>query len=473
MYDGSASIDSFMNSYNLVKGYAINRFSDEYIFEHKGALTHTQASEIYKYFATNKDSAQQKAIDDLKLKHQKSPFEFGKVDDSVIDYNNTNAEGKVNWKDLNDNQKNAIVIVGTIAQQSGLDVELIIDGYERGINGAFEISGNKILIDVYAGMDKVVGSKWDNLILPTLSHEMTHWMKDKSPVLYRKYESYVFETLMQGGKTETQILDERRRKLEKAHPGVNYTDAQVRDEVVARASEDMLGKSEVIKGFVDSLSNEEKKTFVDKVKEFLRNIKEWFNSYLSKVKSSAPEAKSIREATNRIDEQIKMWDEMLKSSIETNQALKNEGVNIADIIGKDVSSHDIQFNERLIEKHKDMLSNNYSEDAAIDLESLMARYEKVIDIWKTLGGELNSKFLKEWNEKVGTDRTFSIFKAQAGYKYNVELSSMCKKGIPLFEAIDTIVKEEVMRQLNTQSFGKAEKEILYDILKKHNFEMFF
>lgn len=326
IYDDSISVDSFMNSYNLVKDYAINRFSDDYVFAHKGSLTHTQASAIYGHFISDKDASRQKYLDDLKLKHKNAPFQFGNFDDSVIDYNNSNTKGKVNWKDLNNNQKSAIAIVGTIAQQSGLDVELILDGYERGIHGAFEISGNKILIDVYAGMDKVLGSNFDNFILPTLSHEMTHWMKEKAPELYRKYDEYVFETLMKNGETEGQILSKRRLKMQKAHPGVNYTDAQVRDEVIARASEDMLGKSEVIKGFVDTLSTNEKKTFVEKIKEILQNIKDWFNSYLDKVSSKAPEAKKIREATDRIDGQIKLWDAMLKSSIETNQVLQNEGI---------------------------------------------------------------------------------------------------------------------------------------------------
>ena len=118
-----------------------------------------------------------------------------------------------------------------------------------------------------------------------------------------------------------------------------------------------------------------------------------------------------------------------------------------------------------------MLENNYSEDATLPLDTLLARYNKIVDMWKKLGGELNSQFLEDWNNKVGTDRTFSVFKAQAGYKYNVELSSMCKKGIPLFEAIDKIVKDEAMKELRTKNLGKAEKEILYDILKENNFDI--
>ena len=138
---------------------------------------------------------------------------------------------------------------------------------------------------------------------------------------------------------------------------------------------------------------------------------------------------------------------------------------------KHLKNKDVLYNLSAVESHKSNLEKQYSNDATISLETLTERYDKVIDIWKKLGGELNSKFLNEWNNKVGKDRAFTVFKAQAGYKYNVELSSMCKKGVPLFEAIDTIVKEEVMKELDTEVIGKEEKEILYDILKTNNFEI--
>jgi hypothetical protein len=135
------------------------------------------------------------------------------------------------------------------------------------------------------------------------------------------------------------------------------------------------------------------------------------------------------------------------------------------------ASDTIKYNLEAVESHKNNLNKQYKLESSVELPELLNRYDKIVDIWERLGGELDSKFLNEWNAKKGKDRSFSVFKAQAGYKYNVELSSMCKKGVPLFEAIDTIVKKEVMNELNTDVLGKAEKEILYDILKQHDFEI--
>lgn len=170
----------------------------------------------------------------------------------------------------------------------------------------------------------------------------------------------------------------------------------------------------------------------------------------------------VKMATKGSEEEKKLLE--LQRSFE--KAFQNSKENVR------VSATDsIQYNLAAVADHKAKLNEEYSVDASVDLETLTERYDKIVGIWEKLGGKLDSKFLKEWDAKKGKDRAFSVFKKQDGYKYNLELSTLCKKGVPLFEAIDQIVKKEVMDQLNTDTIGKAEKEILYDILKDHHFEI--
>lgn len=350
VYDGKTDKSDFFHSFELVKTLTENNYSADYILEHKGVLSAKQVSAIYKAKVLSSDASLEKAITALKEKHEGTDFIEGTFNDSVINYDNTNVEGKVNWNSLNSNQKKAIAVLGQVGKRAGMDVELISDGLERGINGAFEISGNKMLIDIYAGMDKVDGSKLQDTIIPTTSHEMTHWMKSKSPTLYRKYDNYVFGTLTMSGKSESDILSARRKKMEDAHPGEKFTDAEVRDEVIARASEDMFAKSEEIKKFLNTLTDSEKKSFVEKVKEILQNVKEWLNDFLSKQKSTSDEAKIIRQYADRIDGQIKLWDEMLISSISANQALKKEGITGEELAKS--TNKDVKHSHRDVEKGK-------------------------------------------------------------------------------------------------------------------------
>ena len=139
----------------------------------------------------------------------------------------------------------------------------------------------------------------------------------------------------------------------------------------------------------------------------------------------------------------------------------------ASVQGIDVT----RYNLAAVATHMAKLQAAYSKDASVDADELQRRYAKIVEMWEHLGGDLNSEFLNNWNNKKGKDRAFTVFKAQAGYKYNAELSSMCKKGVPLFEAIDTIVKREVSKQLDSKVISKQEKEILYDILKSRGFEI--
>lgn len=143
----------------------------------------------------------------------------------------------------------------------------------------------------------------------------------------------------------------------------------------------------------------------------------------------------------------------------------------AQIAREFLRTKDVSYNLAAAKTHKDSLASEYKNAATVTLDTLTQRYNKILDIWNRVSINLNSAFLDEWNSKVGTDRAFDVFKAQSGYKYNIELSTMCKKGVALFEAIDTIVRKEVMSELGTDVLGKTEKEILYDILKSSGFEI--
>lgn len=104
--------------------------------------------------------------------------------------------------------------------------------------------------------------------------------------------------------------------------GKSYTEEDAIHEIVARASEDMFANSETVQEILDSMTAEEKQTFVGKVKKILAQFKQWISELLGLYKSDSAEAESLRKAANNIDELIKMWDDMLKKSLTANKALE-------------------------------------------------------------------------------------------------------------------------------------------------------
>ncbi|MBR3968365.1 MAG: hypothetical protein IKJ93_02130, partial [Clostridia bacterium] len=330
IYDKNVNgdIEAYQNSFNLVSELVENSFSLDYILERRGALTTEQVKSIYNEKVLNSKIAFAKELESLRAEHKSASFVSGSVDMSVIDFGNS-IEGevrtpngnKINWNMLDTNQQAAITGVSKFAKDMGMEVVWISDGIERGINGAFEVNGNRMLIDVYAGKNKVLNLNMRDAIIPTVSHELVHWAKEKSPKIYRKLDAFVFESLARVGIDEETALGKRRREMEKTHPGVVYTDAEVREEVIARACEDMLANTETFRECLGTMTESEKRTLLDKVREIIKNIKEWVDTFLKEQKSDSAEAKATRKDMTRFLEQVEIFEAMVLDATLNNQAL--------------------------------------------------------------------------------------------------------------------------------------------------------
>ena len=359
--DGKSNAVDYADSFNLVVAMAQNDYSQDYILEHRGVLSTGQVDSIYKSVVTNPKMAQQKRLNDL-IQEQGDSLEIkGTIDDSVIDYGNTGAKGKVNWKDLHPNVKATIAYVtGFSTKVAGMDVQLVTNGRDYGFTGRYDRQGNTMLVDITALTERVKSAdskgRKDNakFVISTVAHEVTHWMEEKAPELYAQYDKMVMDALTAGGLTEAGVLARRRALLEKAEAKRaqkenrkprEITDKEVRREVVARASEDMLALSEEGKKFFESLTENEQKQFVDKIKEVIQNIKDWIKNVLSKLTSEAPEAVELRALAKDLDAISKKWDEMLRQAAKTNAAMKKAGVNDKAIMesktGADTQNADI------------------------------------------------------------------------------------------------------------------------------------
>lgn len=327
-YDGKADVESFVRSFDMAYAYGEVGMDSDSVLRNKGVLTEAQASEIYKTALTNKVNERQNAIDAINVKHSKNVFVEGKLDDSIIDYEG-NATGKVAWKDLTKTQRDAITFVKGFSQATGVNITFIKsdvkDGKRVGKNGSYNPATNTIEIDVYAGIVDATSVK--DSIIPTLSHEMTHWMKAKSPSMYSKIQTHALETLAMDGKltSEERIASEMNR-MKKNHPDVEVTEEMAIDEIVARYCEDMLSNSNKARKLINHMSKKEQNSFIAKVKETFNNLMEWVNELLAKYKSTSKEAEILRDYKARLKEVSKMWDKMLAEAIQTNQSLQAEGV---------------------------------------------------------------------------------------------------------------------------------------------------
>lgn len=351
---------------------------------------------------------------------------------------------------MTESRKATVELMRVLAEVTGANMNLMESRLDHGL---YDRKTDTISIDLnLSGKDYTIFS---------LAHELTHRIRETLPEQFNDFAEMLFAEVGKEVSISERIkIWEQQNK--KYYPKLSSTELNdlAYEEVVCEMCESFL-TDEVVARKLSAKLQSENKTLWEKIKSFLTDF---INKLKEAYKGLDPQSENgrlVRDLTNDLTKVKEAWAVLIV-----------ESGNVEVVIKQDLENKDISHSRKYYDEHLADLDKKYdSDEAMVSLETLKKRYEKVVEIWDRLGGELNSNFLEEWNNKSGKDRSFTVFKAQAGYKYNIELSSMCKKGVPLFEAIDTIVNKEVMKQLNTKVIGKAEKQILYDLLQKKNFDI--
>lgn len=480
-YKGEENIEEYTNTFSLVTSMAKNNYSEDAILKAKGSLSTEQFNAIYAATVTERYREKQRNIDKLNAEMAGKMSYKGVIDDSVINYGNKTVKGKVKWSDLNSRQREAITFISGFAKATGINLKLIADGEKRGINGSYDPSSNTITIDVYAGMSKSKNLLKDTII-PTMSHETTHWMKEKSPELYRKMGDLVFKTLeAHDGVSEVdRVASEVARQKAK---GKNITDDGARDEIIARACEDMLKMSEEGKRLFNSLSESEKKTFIDKVKEILANLMEWVDNLLNSYSSDRYEAKVMREYKDTLAELSKMWDEMLVSSVQNNSSMELAGVfgHLTNGVSEDgttiVGEKALQMSDRTYrEGGRDFLVNWLDGQKGIseeDKQNIIEQTDRIAELMRAVAEDNELPDYSAWADMEvvkdeNGEKLLSVIVKNGDYAMNIDFSQVCKKRVALNAVLNAMVQSG---DLNVHTLTETDVAELNAIIKEHDFEI--
>lgn len=343
-YDGSTDAEEYINAFTLAETYGENGYGNENVLKDKGVLTPTQALEAYKAgIRVRNVRIAEKQQNEITAKTEAFLKEIGK--NGVTFREGTFNDSVVNYDKISVRQKSAIELTKIFSKVTGVNIEYIEsklneDGTRTGENGRYDPNKNTVYLDVYAGLG---GSAINDSIIPTLSHEVTHWMKDKAPEVYTKLSEAVANALTSDGKTSIQdILAKEIVNYEARHDGKTISEESAMDELIARTCEDMLSNSQYAKELMarsDAATRSSIIGFMKKVKDSVERIRKWISDLLGSYKSNSKEAEFLRGYDARLDEISKIWDKMLKESITANQAMQRD---IKDTTGSD----DTRYSER-------------------------------------------------------------------------------------------------------------------------------
>ena len=293
-YDGSLDLPTYIKAYNDIYNIARYNYKTGHEDLQTGAvktarmalLSEEQRKEIYKagfrdLMATEKNWNQN-------FKERVEKREGG-----VMDY-------------VPHAPKNLITVLNALGKNTGLLFRITDSKYADGANGSYEKGKGIITIDLQS----------DN-ILGTVSHEMTHWLKDYNEIAYPMFRGHVVESLVRSSGTDFDTLKEAYRNSY----GQNMTEEEIVDEIVADATTRFLNDEKLVK---EILADKETKGFAAKILDWIKSVIDAYKELISHT-GDRRASLALQEDLKRYEEARELWSYGIEEA--TQNMKKYEPVN--------------------------------------------------------------------------------------------------------------------------------------------------
>lgn len=306
--------------------------------------------------------------------------EGGKVDDKAIRY----AELAPN-----DPRRAVVSFVKVVAQTTGRNFVFFHSTaaeQESGKeNGRYEPETNTIYIDINAGINETQRILVDQ-VLPTVSHELVHIFAVEDPEGFKALSDLVFAGLKEStGHTRSYLISEKinsiletdKERFEGKSEETRRAIAE--EEIVARACEDRLANSRLMKEFIEEMENKESglaQKFSNFLGEAIARLKKIFQQIAAKL-SYSKEAQSLRKLTDHLEAIQSQYDALLErrttesTTVLTDQQQKNtsaRGVMSAERGSKQNFEEDKYF-ARQIDKWEELKHGQYVKVGVLQKEN--------------------------------------------------------------------------------------------------------
>ena len=271
--------------------------------EYIKASTHAYNLGRYNYNLNGEDSLEKTASMALLSKEQReSLFKAG-----VKDYQNAIGKWNVNYKERIEKRTGGLMdsvphapenlknVLGALGKKTGILFRIVDSKYQDGntSNGSYEMGRGIITIDLQS----------DN-ILGTVSHEMTHWIKEYAgdgadQGYYGWFKGLALNSILKSKNTD---LDSLIETYKQAYG--NLSNEEITDEIVADSTMHFLNDEEFINKLVNG--TEEQKSIGMKVVQWLNDIIESFKDLISH-NGERLASRALREDLARYEETRDAW----------------------------------------------------------------------------------------------------------------------------------------------------------------------
>ncbi len=180
----------------------------------------------------------------------------------------------------------------------------LADNGEVAANGFYRADDGSIHIDINAG------DQGQGIMVYTLAHELTHFMRQNAPREFKIFADLLVKWYGEKGESVTGYINRRM-----AEENLSWDDAY--EEFIARSCESFLTDSNIADRILE-LKNADKKTWEvirDKVLKFLK----WMRSLFADVETESAESQFVRQYKDEIDHLYDAFYNALASASETHQ----------------------------------------------------------------------------------------------------------------------------------------------------------
>ena len=238
-------------------------------------------------------------------------------------------EGKVYFKGdtlaLKEVQRESLKRIGVLSEVLGVDIH-VFESYMQGKNRVFKdtdgkvksapngyYKDGKIYIDLNAGKDG------QGVMIYTVAHELTHWIRDWSPAKFKILADFLMEQYGKKGHNVNDLVQAQIAKAKRNGRTIDYDTAY--EEVVADSMELMLSDDAVYEKILELKSKDA--SIVKKIGEFLAKIVDSFRNMMKQYPPETPEGKLVSEMKDAFTELQNLFAEALVDASNNYQA--NEG----------------------------------------------------------------------------------------------------------------------------------------------------
>ena len=217
--------------------------------------------------------------------------------------------------------KNLTTVLNALGKNTGLLFRITDSKYADGANGSYEKGKGIITIDLQS----------DN-ILGTVSHEMTHWLKDYNELAYPMFRGHVVESLVRSSGTDFDTLKEAYRNSY----GQNMTEEEIVDEIVADATTHFLNDEKFIE---EITKDKETKGFAEKILDWIKSVIDAYKELISHT-GDRRASLALQEDLKRYEEARELWSYGIEEATQNMQ--KYEPVNHAEDSETELSQIQLQ-----------------------------------------------------------------------------------------------------------------------------------